>query len=112
VNQARRREFLKTAGAAALGAGCLTAGTGRLRAQDEPNPANKGKEFKPGEKVETSGVYDVLHDRLDGDTHADHHRVTAIVGTVFPHCRGCREWVRFQLHLAAEHIATDPHLTT
>ena len=111
MNKARRREFLKTVGTAALGAGCLTAGTGRLRAQEEPNMLNKGKEFKPGEKVETSGVYNVLHDRLDGDTHAEHHRVTAMVGTVFPHCKGCRQWVRFRLHLAAEHIATDPHFT-
>jgi hypothetical protein len=109
VNKARRREFLKAVGTAALGAGCLTARTSKLLAQEEPDVANKGKEFKPGDEVETSGIYDVSHDSLDGDTHAQHHRVTVIAGTIFPDCRGCREWVRFRLHLAAEHIGADPH---
>jgi hypothetical protein len=106
VNKERRRDFLKSVGTAALGASCLTVGARRLWAQDM---ANKGEEFKPGEKVRTSGIYDVLHDRLDGDTHAEHHRVTVIAGTVFPRCKGCREWVRFRLYEAAEHIATDRH---
>ena len=109
MKKARRRDFLKSVGSAALGASCLAAGTGGLRAQEEPDMANKGKEFKPGEKVESSGIYDVLHDKLDGETHAGHHRVTVIAGSVFPHCRGCREWVRFRLYEAAEHIATDAH---
>jgi hypothetical protein len=109
MKKARRREFLKTVGAAAVGASCLAGSIGRLRAQEKPDLANEGKEFKPGETVRTSGIYDVLHDRLDGDTHADRHQVTAIVGTIFPRCRGCREWVRFRLYQAAEHIATDPH---
>jgi hypothetical protein len=112
VNKARRREFLKAVGTAALGAGYLSAGTGGLRAQEGPDMANEGREFKPGEKVERSGVYDVLHDRLDGDTHAEHHRVIVIAGSVFPDCKGCREWVRFRLYVAAEHIAADVHFRT
>jgi hypothetical protein len=108
MKKVRRREFLKSAGTAALAASCLTAGTGRVRAQEEADTP-KGKEFKPGEKVGICGIYDVLHDKLDGDTHAEHHRVSATTGTVFPHCRGCREWVRFRLYKAAEDIATDPH---
>lgn len=109
MKKARRREFLKTVGAVAVGASCLAGNARRLRAQEEAEMRNKGKVFKPGEEAETSGIYDVLHDSLDGDTHAEHHRVTVIAGTVFPHCRGCREWVRFRLQQAAEHIATDPH---
>lgn len=112
MNKERRREFLKNAGTAALGASCFAVGTGRLWAQGDRDVANKGEEFKPGEKVKTSGIYDVLHDKLDGDTHAEHHRVTVIAGSVFPRCKGCREWVRFRLYEAAEHIATDPHFRT
>ena len=32
--------------------------------------ANNYDVFKPGEKVPTSGIYDVIHDKLDGDDHA------------------------------------------
>lgn len=64
------------------------------------------REFKPGEKVPTSGIYDVVHDRLDGEHHAEPHQVTAISGKVFPPCRGCHGGVRFRLHVAAEHIDT------
>jgi hypothetical protein len=35
-------------------------------------------EFKPGDQVPTSGIYDVIHDKLDGDDHAHPHRVVAI----------------------------------
>jgi uncharacterized protein len=63
-------------------------------------------EFKPGDTVPTSGIYDVIHDKLDGDDHANPHQVTAIAGMVFPPCRGCNGWVRFRLHQAAEHVET------
>lgn len=66
-------------------------------------------EFKPGEKVPVSGIYDVIHDKLDNDDHAQSHQVTAVSGTVFPSCRGCRGEVRFRLHLAAEHIEAHGH---
>ena len=66
--------------------------------------ANKSEEFKPGEKVQISGIYDVTHDKLDGDDHAQQHQITAIAGTVFPRCKGCHGWVRFRLHQAAEHV--------
>ena len=66
-------------------------------------------EFKPGEKVPTSGIYDVVHDKLDGDDHADPHQVTAIADTDFPPCRGCKSSVRFRLHLAAEHLQAHNH---
>jgi hypothetical protein len=111
MKNARRREFLKTVAAASVGATCLTGSMGGVRSQEKPDLADKSKEFKPGDKVRFSGIYDVLHDKLDGDVHAEHHQVTAIAGTVFPHCRACREWVRFRLYEAAEHIATDPHFT-
>jgi len=70
---------------------------------------NKGDLFKSGDTVPTSGIYDVLHDKLDGDDHAHTHHVTAVRGEVFPQCRGCRDSVRFRLHLPAEHIAAHDH---
>jgi len=109
MKKMKRREFLKTAGIAAVGGRCLTGGMSRLQAQEKPNMANKGEEFTPGEKVKTSGIYDVIHDQIDGDDHAQQHQVTAIAGSVFPRCKGCREWVRFRLYRAAANVEADPH---
>ena len=64
----------------------------------------KPGEFKPGEQVPVSGIYDVLHDSLDGEPHAQPHQVTAVSGAIFPPCRGCDDGVRYQLHQAAEHV--------
>jgi len=113
-----RRNFIKAACVATtvLAAGRLTAkeasrraapGTGSPKFQDKLKPGTNRKpedEFKPGDKIPTSGVYDVVHDRVDGDYHAHPHQVTAIAGKVFPRCRGCQDGVRFRLHLAAEHV--------
>jgi hypothetical protein len=65
-------------------------------------------EFKPGDNVTTSGIYDVIHDKLDGDDHAHPHQVTAISGKVFPACKVCQNWVRFRLYQAAEPIEAEP----
>jgi len=66
-------------------------------------------EFKPGDKVLVSGIYDVIHDKIDGEDHAVPHQVTAIAGTVFPSCRGCNEEVRFRLRQAAESVEAQAH---
>jgi hypothetical protein len=66
-------------------------------------------EFKAGDKVPISGVYEVIHDRLDGDLHAHAHEVTAIADNVFPPCRGCKGLVRFRLLQAIEHIDGHDH---
>jgi hypothetical protein len=79
----KRREFLKTAGAAAIVAGCLKAGMGKIHAQEKANTANKEKGFEPGEKVKVSGIYDVLHDKIDGEHHAQQHQVIVMAGTIF-----------------------------
>src|SRR5271166_714897 len=97
MNNLKRRDFLKTAGIAAIGAGCLTAGVGELQAQEKPESVTKEKEFTPWEKAETCGIYDVFHDKIDGEHHAQQHQVIVIAGTVFPRCKGCGEWVRFRL---------------
>ncbi len=65
--------------------------------------------LKPGDTVSVSGIYDVIHDKLDGEDHALPHRVTAIRGMVFPPCRGCHKLVRFRLYLDAEHLEENDH---
>ncbi len=109
MKKMKRREFLKTAGVAAIEVGCLKAGMGKLHAQEKSNCVTKEREFKPGERVEISGIYDVFHDKIDGEHHAQQHQVIVMAGTVFPRCKGCGEWVRFRLSQAAEYIDKDPH---
>ncbi|HVN21832.1 MAG TPA: hypothetical protein VMU05_23805 [Dongiaceae bacterium] len=104
----KRREFLKTAGVAAIGAGCIGSAR-RLHAEERRKATNREQEFKPGESATTSGVYDVFHDKIDGEHHAQQHQVIVEAGTVFPRCRGCREWVKFRLAEQAEYIGNDPH---
>lgn len=67
------------------------------------------QEFKAGEKVPATGIYDVIHDRLDGDEHAQAHQVLAIAGTVFLPCRGCRTSVTFRFHAGLEHLESHHH---
>ena len=94
---------------AALGARQLF-GAEKVRRAVGGAPATKiGDEFKPGDRVPVSGVYDVTHDKLDGDDHASPHQVTAIAGRIFPPCRWCATEVRFRLHHAALHVGADAH---
>lgn len=65
--------------------------------------------LKPGDAALASGIYDVIHDKLDGDDHAHTHQVTAVQGERFPPCRGCQDHVRFRLHQAAEHVQVHGH---
>jgi hypothetical protein len=44
-----------------------------------------GKEYKPGDTVEHSGVYLVLHD----EEHTQSHEVTVVFGKRFPACNHC-----------------------
>jgi hypothetical protein len=46
--------------------------------------------YKPGQMVPISGVYIVVH-----ELHRAQHEVLAIRGEEFPHCRVCRDGVRF-----------------
>ena len=71
--------------------------------------ASTGDVFKAGETVPISGVYDVIHDQIDGQAHAHPCQVMAIQGTVFPPCRGCNACVSFRLFLAVEHIDANVH---
>jgi hypothetical protein len=112
MKKMKRREFLKAAGVAVIGTGCLMSGIGRLYAQENDDMSKKDKEFKPGERASISGIYDVFHDKIDGEHHAQQHQVIVLAGTVFPRCKGCHEWVKFRLAQPAEYIEKDPHFTT
>ena len=105
----RRRDFFKACGAAAIG-GLVTEGMATLHAQEKHEGANTAREFAPGEKIPVSGIYDVVHDRLDGDDHAEQHQVTLVVGGHFPPCKACGQWVRFRPYQTAQHAGAAPHL--
>ena len=62
--------------------------------------ATVGDVFSPGDKVEASGIYTVIHDRK----HHESHDVTCVYGKHFPPCAGCSKHVRFRLKRAATHI--------
>ncbi len=62
------------------------------------------KLFQPGDKVPISGIYEVIHDSLDGELHAHPHPVIAKEGEVFPKCKICHDSVRFRLAQAIEHL--------
>jgi hypothetical protein len=61
-------------------------------------------EYKPGDKVEKSGIYKVIHD----SHHTPDHEVTCVYGKTFPPCRTCHH-PRFILVRAAQHIDSNEH---
>jgi hypothetical protein len=62
--------------------------------------ASVGDEFKPGDRVQASGIYRVTHDK----NHTAAHDVTCVYGKIFPPCNGCGKHPRFVLVRAAKHI--------
>lgn len=50
---------------------------------------NQRQVYQPGDTVPESGIYNVVHDTLDGHEHAHPHQVTAIRGATFPPCCVC-----------------------
>ena len=92
-----------------VGAGTLISGMGTLSAQEKPKDPKHAREFAPGEKPATSGIYHVINDKLDGHDHTQLHQVTVTAAALFPACKVCGEWVRFRLHNAAERIGDVSH---
>ena len=58
------------------------------------------KIYKPGDKVEHSGVYRVIHDKV----HTAEHEVTCVFGKKFPPCNHCGDHPRFVAVKLAQHI--------
>jgi len=67
--------------------------------------ATVGQIFKPGDTVQASGIYKVIHD----PKHAGEHEVTCVYGKKFPPCKGCGHHPRFVLQRAAQHIESNEH---
>lgn len=65
-------------------------------------------EFKPGQIVPHSGIYDVIH--YLPHLVSDHHQVTCVKGEHFPPCRDCKAGVKYKLFRAAYHLNDHPHL--
>jgi hypothetical protein len=65
-------------------------------------------EYKPGQEVPASGIYNVTHD----PRHAEAHQVTCIKGRIFPPCKGCGQHPRFTLFRAAHHIENHEYFKT
>lgn len=61
--------------------------------------------LRPGNKVQLSGVYKVIH----GREHAAPHYVTVLFGDIFPSCLKCSNEVRFELAISAAHVNAHPH---
>ena len=61
--------------------------------------------FKPGDKVERSGIYRVRHDLH----HSQEHEVTCVFGKPFLPCNHCGHNVRFELVRAAIHVDSHEH---
>jgi hypothetical protein len=59
-----------------------------------------GSIWKPGDTVQQSGIYDVIHDQ----EHLQRHQVTCVHGEPFPPCNHCSKHVRFRLAVAAIHV--------
>lgn len=59
-------------------------------------------EYKPGDKVPSSGVYRVLH-----KAHREEHEATLREGEEFPTCTVCEQEVRFRLVQSAKLIDRD-----
>jgi hypothetical protein len=83
--------------------------SGAERSSSFENQAMKDVVFIPGDIVPTSGIYEAIHDKLDGDDHAQPHPVIAVSGKRFPPCRVCLEQARFRLLQAADFFEADNH---
>jgi hypothetical protein len=59
-----------------------------------------GSIWRPGQRVQQSGIYNVIHD----NQHLQRHQVTCVYGESFPPCNHCGQNVRFKLAMAAIHI--------
>ena len=99
---------MKLVGGAVAAAGVLMAGTPSVHADPKPRTEKTSRWFKAGEKIPVSGVYDVVHDRIDGQYHAMDHQLALVAGAKFPNCKACQGWVKFRLHQAPEHTGAHP----
>ena len=87
----------------------------RLRLhQDPPRPPRPHRhrpaeeQFRPGEPVWQSGIYEVVH----AAQHREAHEVVMLAGDLFPTCDTCTDAVRFVLVRTAPYIFQDEDFET
>lgn len=87
----------------------------RLRLhQDPPRPPRPhrqhpaGQQFRPGEPVRQSGIYEVVH----ASNHREAHEVVMLAGELFPACDTCLDAVHFVLIRTAPYIFQDEDFET
>jgi len=74
----------------------------KMKPSPESCEGRMAQDFKPGQKVPSSGVYRVLH-----KDHRDEHDATLREGELFPTCTVCANGVRFRLVQSANLIDAD-----
>lgn len=62
-----------------------------------------GPKYKPGDPIQETGIYEVVHDRA----HRATHEAVMLARDLFPECDTCRERVRFRLVRTAPYIFHD-----
>jgi hypothetical protein len=73
------------------------------RKSHKEGPLPHGHEFKAGERVRESGIYEAIHE----SAHRETHDVVMIQSDLFPPCDTCADRVRFRLIRTAPYIFTD-----
>lgn len=63
----------------------------------------EGPRFRPGDPVQETGIYEVVHDR----EHRAAHEAVMLANDRFPACDTCFERVRFRLVRTAPYIFDD-----
>lgn len=76
---------------------------GNVKGPNRGSRGTFGKNYRPGETVRQSGIYEVVHDR----EHRATHDVVMISGDTFPNCETCDQNVRFRLMRTAPYIFQD-----
>jgi hypothetical protein len=66
-------------------------------------PRDEGREFKAGDPVTESGIYEAIHE----GAHREPHEVVMVKADLFPACDTCAEKVRFKLVRSAPYIFND-----
>lgn len=62
-----------------------------------------GRQYRPGDTIRQSGIYEVLHELQ----HREIHEAVMISGEKFPDCETCKDKVRFLLVRTAPYIFQD-----
>jgi hypothetical protein len=73
------------------------------RKSHRAGPVPHGHQFKAGELVRESGIYEAIHE----GAHREPHDVVMIQSDLFPPCDTCADRVRFRLVRTAPYIFTD-----